>query len=280
MRTGLSSKRLGIIGTGNVAGALGAAWHDVVLGSREPGRRSVAGQAAAAAHGEVIVNATPGTESPALLRALGPAVPDGKVLLDPAVGFQGDGRAHPGRSLGEILQEAFPRTAVVKTLCTVTASVMADPGRLDEPGTLFPSGDEPGAKRTVAGLLGGLGRPEGSLLDLGGIATARGQEHFALLFLGLAGRWARTSSTSGSSRRRPPAGPWSEGGPGEARLSVVWPTLDSCAAASRPFDRRSSPRKPPRRTSGPRPCSSCGRCPASGRPPRTTGRCSTAPWTR
>lgn len=64
---------------------------------------------------------------------------------------------------------------------------MADPGRLDEPGTLFPSGDDPGAKRTVAGLLGGLGRPEGSLLDLGGIATARGQEHFALLFLGLAG---------------------------------------------------------------------------------------------
>ncbi|MFJ9806048.1 hypothetical protein [Streptomyces wuyuanensis] len=38
----------------------------------------------------------------------------------------------------------------------------------------------------MAGLLGGLGRPEGSLLDLGGIATA-GQEHFALLFLGLAG---------------------------------------------------------------------------------------------
>ncbi|MEU6704669.1 NADPH-dependent F420 reductase [Streptomyces wuyuanensis] len=196
MRTGLGPKRIGIIGTGNVAGALGAAWraagHDVVLGSREPGRRSVAGlpvvgQAAAAAHGEVIVNATPGTESPALLRALGPAVLDGKVLLDPAVGFEGDGLAHPGRSLGEILQEAFPRTAVVKTLCTVTASVMADPGRLDEPGTLFLSGDDPGAKRTVAGLLGGLGWPEGSLLDLGGIATARGQEHFALLFLGVAG---------------------------------------------------------------------------------------------
>ncbi|MFI9777838.1 hypothetical protein ACIHCV_24500 [Streptomyces sp. NPDC051956] len=39
---------------------------------------------------------------------------------------------------------------------------------------------------TWAALLTDLGRPESRHLDLGGIGTARGREHFALLFLGVA----------------------------------------------------------------------------------------------
>ncbi|WP_324610461.1 MULTISPECIES: hypothetical protein [unclassified Streptomyces] len=38
----------------------------------------------------------------------------------------------------------------------------------------------------VRGLLHDLGRPDGSPLDPGGIRTARGQENFAPLFMGIA----------------------------------------------------------------------------------------------
>ncbi|MFI6412074.1 hypothetical protein [Streptomyces sp. NPDC050585] len=51
---------------------------------------------------------------------------------------------------------------------------------------MFLSGDDADAKRVVGVLLNDLGWPRESLLDLGGIATARGQEHSSLLFIGIA----------------------------------------------------------------------------------------------
>ncbi len=198
--------RIGILGTGNVGRALAAGWggagHEVVLGSRRPGAPEVRAALvpvlgenvrvsdldAAVADAEVVVNATPGTVSVPLLGSVGPAALAGKVLLDVAVGFGADGTLyHLVESLGEELQRTFPATRVVKTLCTVDAGVMVAPGSLDGPSTVFLSGDDEGAKRTVGGLLRDLGWTADSVLDLGGIGTARGQEHFALLFLGIAG---------------------------------------------------------------------------------------------
>jgi 8-hydroxy-5-deazaflavin:NADPH oxidoreductase len=194
--------RIGILGTGNVARALATAWaatgHDVLLGSRHPRDRAgldlpVATLDEAAAHADVIVNATPGTESLPLLTGVGAPALSSKVLIDIAIGFTENPSAlsHPVTSLAEEIQGALPQTRVVKTLCTVTAAVMAEPGLLDEaiggPGTIFLSGDDPEAKRLTGRLLTDLGWPEASQLDLGGVATARGQEHFALLFLGVAG---------------------------------------------------------------------------------------------
>jgi predicted dinucleotide-binding enzyme len=188
--------RIGILGTGNVARALAPAWsaagHDVLLGSRSPGDipgLAVAGLTEAARHGEVVVNATPGTVSLEVLGAIGERALAGKVLIDIGIGFTHGmaDLAHPGISLGEHIQRLLPQTPVVKTLCTVTASVMAGPGQLQGPSTVFLSGDDPAAKRTTAALLGDLGWPEPSRMDLGGITTARGQEHFALLFFGIAG---------------------------------------------------------------------------------------------
>ncbi|MEV7834701.1 NAD(P)-binding domain-containing protein [Streptomyces subrutilus] len=198
--------RIAMIGTGNVGRALAAGWsragHDLVFGSRRPddealrkelaeavgARVSVLDPASAATGAEVVVNATPGTESVALLGAVGARALTGKVLLDVAVGFREDGAlSHPVESLGEELQRAFPGTAVVKTLCTVDAGLMCAPHALTGPSTLFLSGEDAVAKRTVGALLRDLGWPEESLLDLGGIATARGQEHYSLLFLGVAG---------------------------------------------------------------------------------------------
>ncbi|MFD7966171.1 NADPH-dependent F420 reductase [Streptomyces zaomyceticus] len=197
--------RIGILGTGNVGRALAAAWartgHDVVLGSRRPddpelltelgeltatGLRIVA-SAAAADHAEVLVNATPGTASVDLLRTIGAEALAGKVLLDVGVGFLADGTlSHPVVSLGEEIQQAFPGARVVKALATVDRKVMIAPDSLEGPGTVFLSGEDAEAKDVVRGLVAELGWSDDALLDLGGIATARGQEHFALLFMGIA----------------------------------------------------------------------------------------------
>ncbi|MFB6837979.1 NADPH-dependent F420 reductase [Streptomyces sp. NPDC056361] len=197
--------RIGILGTGHVGQALATAWarggHDVILGSRRPddpalltelkelvaaGLR-IEDSATAVAHAEVVVNATPGTASVALLDTVGAPALAGKVLLDVAVGFLPDGTpSHPVVSLGEEIQRAFPDTRVVKTFSTIDRGVMVAPHSLDGPSTVFLSGDDPVAKQVVRGLLTDLGWPHDSLLDLGPIATARGQEHFADLFVAIA----------------------------------------------------------------------------------------------
>nr|WP_107909660.1 NAD(P)-binding domain-containing protein [Streptomyces chartreusis] len=189
--------RIGLLGTGNVARALAQGWraagHDVLLGSRMPEERTelglpVADLSATAAHADVLVNATPGTVSVELLHSIGASALAGKPLIDIGVGLTDDYTelSHPNSSLAELIQEAFPRTPVVKTLCTMDSTVMIAPDSLDGPSTVFLSGDDTEAKRTAGRLLTDLGWPESSQLDIGGITTARGQEHFALLFMGIA----------------------------------------------------------------------------------------------
>ncbi|WP_435971827.1 NADPH-dependent F420 reductase [Streptomyces sp. Qhu_M48] len=197
--------RIGILGTGNVGRALASAWalsgHDVVVGSRRPDDEEllselgeltaagvrIVGSAEAAAHADVLVNATPGTVSVAVLESIGAPALAGKTLLDVGVGFLEDGTlSHPVVSLGEEIQQAFPETRVVKTLATVDRNVMVAPDSLEGPGTVFLSGEDAEAKKVVRGLVTDLGWPDDALLDLGGIATARGQETFAVLFMGIA----------------------------------------------------------------------------------------------
>lgn len=190
--------RLGLLGTGNVARALAHGWsaagHDVLLGSRSPEQRTdlglpVASLKETAAHAEVLVNATPGTVSVELLHSIGAPALAGTLLIDVGIGLSDDYTelSHPNDSLGEQIQQAFPLTPVVKTLCTMDSTVMVAPDGLDGPSTVFLSGDDAEAKRTTARLLADLGWPPSSQLDIGGIITARGQEHFALLFMGIAG---------------------------------------------------------------------------------------------
>ncbi|MFG2273812.1 oxidoreductase [Streptomyces sp. WAC 01325] len=189
--------RIGLLGTGNVARALAQGWraagHDVLLGSRKPEERTglglpVADLSTTATHAEVLVNATPGTVSVELLHSIGASALAGKPLIDIGVGLSDDYSelSHPDSSLAELIQEAFPRTPVVKTLCTMDSTVMIAPDSLDGPSTVFLSGDDAEAKRITGRLLTDLGWPESSQLDIGGITTARGQEHFALLFMGIA----------------------------------------------------------------------------------------------
>ena len=62
------------------------------------------------------------------------------------------------------------------------AVVVADPNTLPAPTALFLCGNDLGAKAVVSGLLIDLGWPPDSLFDLGGIASAYGQEHYMVLF--------------------------------------------------------------------------------------------------
>ncbi|MEO3972623.1 NAD(P)-binding domain-containing protein [Streptomyces sp. CAU 1734] len=190
--------RIGILGTGNVARALATGWrdagHDIVLASRQPAERTHLGFDVVAldevtARADILVNATPGGVSVDVLEAAGAAGLADTVLVDVGVGLSDDYTllSHPNDSLGERIQAAFPRIRVVKTLCTMDSTVMVNPAdTLDGPGTVFLSGDSAGAKEITARLLTDLGWPAGSQLDIGPISSARGQEHFALLFMGIA----------------------------------------------------------------------------------------------
>ncbi|WP_329103989.1 NAD(P)-binding domain-containing protein [Micromonospora sp. NBC_01699] len=189
--------RIAILGSGNVAralaGPLAANGHPVVVGSRTPDGLSwdddgvaVASPADAVAGAEIVVNALPGAVSLPVLVDLGPSLA-GRILVDVANGVRigADGFAtsllHPGSSLAERIQAALPTTRVVKALNTMHVSLMADPGSLPTPPTVFVSGDHPDARRATGMLLADLGwRPEW-VVDLGGLASARWTETFPLV---------------------------------------------------------------------------------------------------
>jgi len=186
--------RIGILGTGRVAQTLAPRWstvgHEVTLGSRDPASSSspdarVVSSAAAVADNEIVVNATPGAASLDLVEAIGVGAFAGKVLVDVANAVTPSFElVYPNASLGEQLQAALPDAKVVKTMNTAAMSVMAEPAALP-PSTVFLSGEDARAKATVAALLTDLGWAPDAIIDLGGIRSARGTEHYFLMFAAL-----------------------------------------------------------------------------------------------
>lgn len=90
-------------------------------------------------------------------------------------------------SVGERIQRAFPGARVVKTLNTVTAAVMVDPGGLaDGEHDVFVCGNDPQAKAEVTRILQDwLGWKR--VIDLGDISMSRGVEMYVPLWLRLFG---------------------------------------------------------------------------------------------
>jgi predicted dinucleotide-binding enzyme len=199
-----------------LAGRLAGLGHDVVIGTRdvertlgrtEPDAMGTPPYAewqhdnpdvrllpfpAAGARGEVIVNATLGAYAMAALEATGAANLAGKILLDLALPLDFSGGMPPRLtiantdSLGEQIQRAFPDARVVKTLNTVFKDVMIEPARIPGHHSIFVAGDDASAKETVTGLLGDFGWPEDSVIDLGGIQSARATEMYMQLYFTLA----------------------------------------------------------------------------------------------
>jgi predicted dinucleotide-binding enzyme len=192
--------KIAILGTGQVAQVLTpkllAAGHAVVLGSRDPrqpsawiakqtGSPGVAAHDNAVAGSEIVINALPGAVAVETLSTLRNEL-TGKVVMDIANAIvpteDGIALVYPNGSLAEELQKALSGAHVVKTMNTMSTLVMADPTGLSAPSSIFVSGDDDEAKRVVTRLLTELGWPGESIIDLGGLSTARGPEHvFQLL---------------------------------------------------------------------------------------------------
>lgn len=210
--------RVAVLGTGMVGQAVAARLdelgHDVAVGTRDPestrGRTETdqmgnpgvgtwAGErpsirlttfADAARDAELVVNATNGSVSLDVLALAGADNLAGKVLIDIAnpldfsQGFPPTLFVKDTDSLGEQIQRAFPDTAVVKTLNTMNASLMVHPGTLaDGDHSVFVSGNDEVAKKTVAELLTSMGHTD--VIDLGDISTARGTEMLLPVWLRL-----------------------------------------------------------------------------------------------
>ena len=213
--------KIGVIGTGMVgqalAGKLAEAGHEVVIGTRSVAdtmartKPDVFGNppfkawiqmhpaikagtfAQAAAHGELNINATNGAGALDALRLAGESNLHGKVLMDVSNPLDFSKGMPPSLficntdSLGEQIQATYPKAKVVKTLNTVNAQVMVNP-QLVAGGDhhIYVSGNDARAKGQVTELLtNAFGWKH--VIDLGGIATARGVEMVLPLWIGLMG---------------------------------------------------------------------------------------------
>ena len=198
--------KIAVLGTGMVgqtlATKLASLGHEVMMGSREAGNEKAvewakgAGDGAsegsfadAAAFGELVINATAGVASLEALDAAGSDNLAGKVVLDVAnpldssQGFPPTLSVCNDDSLGERIQAAFGSVRVVKSLNTVNAAVMTDPGSLSGPSNIFVCGNDDAAKAQVRALLEEFGWEADAILDVGHISAARGTEMYLPLWL-------------------------------------------------------------------------------------------------
>ncbi len=202
--------KIGIFGTGMVGATIGgklvSLGHEVKMGSRTAnndkagawvkaaGAKASQGTFAdAAGFGELLFNCTQGVGALDALKAAGADSLKGKILidisnpLDFSKGMPPSLFAGNTDSLGERIQAAFPETQVVKTLNTVTAEIMVNPGKVaGGDHHMFISGNDAGAKATVGEFLKTQFGWK-NLVDLGDITTARGTESYLLLWIRLWG---------------------------------------------------------------------------------------------
>lgn len=193
--------KIAILGTGMVgttlAKDLAAAGHSVTIGTRDPqaGREVPAGVqlatfAEAPAGADLVINALNGTAAEAVLAGIAAQL-DGKTLLDLtnpldfSQGFPPRLFTEQDDSLAERIQRAVPNARVVKSLNTLTAPLMLNPGALPAPSSVFLSGDDAVGKQQVRDLLTSFGWEQ--IIDLGGIQTARGVEMLMPMWLQLMG---------------------------------------------------------------------------------------------
>jgi predicted dinucleotide-binding enzyme len=194
--------RIAIIGTGSVGRTLTDGFrrigHEVVVGTRDPEQTRTKPEwvdepalttfVEAATGADLVVNATGGQVS---LDALTGVDLDGKILLDVSnpldfsQGFPPTLTVKDTDSMAEQIQRAHPQARVVKSLNTVNASVMVDPGHLPEATTMFVAGDDAAARELVRGLLTELGWLD--VVELESLDGARGMEMWLPMWVRLMG---------------------------------------------------------------------------------------------
>jgi len=195
--------KIGVLGTGDVGGALGrgfvALGHEVKMGSRtanndkalawakETGPKASAGTFAdAAAFGELVVLATLGVANESILQTAGPEKFRGKVVID-ATNPLDFSRGVPPRlaisgadSGGERVQRLLPDAFVVKAFNTVGNAFMFRPDFSGGPPDMFIAGDSDEAKKKVGGILRDFGW---GVVDVGGIESSRYLEAMCMVWV-------------------------------------------------------------------------------------------------
>jgi predicted dinucleotide-binding enzyme len=147
----------------------------------------------AAKHAEIVINATNGLGSLDALHQAGETNLNGKLLIDISNPLDFSNGMPPvlsvcnTESLGEQIQREFSKVKVVKTLNTVTASLMVNPRQLaNGDHHIFVSGNDAEAKAQAIQLLTTWFDWK-HIIDLGDITTARGTEMYLPIWLRLWG---------------------------------------------------------------------------------------------
>jgi NADPH-dependent F420 reductase len=187
--------RIAVVGTGRMGTALGrrlaAAGHEVSIGSRDPdrarekaeeiGARSGGRYGEAARAADAVLLAVPWSAVPASLDELGDL--DGTILIDVTNPFREGSNTDqvelPGSSGAETIQALVPKARVVKAWNHVYSGVLRRAPEFDGTvPTVFVAGDDPEARRAVAGLVFDVGYEPA---DAGDLSSARFLEPLAAL---------------------------------------------------------------------------------------------------
>jgi predicted dinucleotide-binding enzyme len=194
-------KKIGIIGSGQVAKALGSGFikhgYEVMLSSREAGKlgewaKENGGKAhagsfeEAAKFGDIIVLSVKGLAAADAIEAAGPQYLNGKTIID-TTNPTADAAPENGvlkffttldESLMERLQERFPEMHFVKAFNSVGNALMVDPVFEDKP-TMFICGNHEGAKKDVSEIVTKFGW---EAADMGKMEAARAIEPLCMLW--------------------------------------------------------------------------------------------------
>ena len=204
--------KIGSLGTGTAGNTLGSAFiakgHEVKMGSRDAANEKAAewtkanGKKAshgtfedAAQFGDIIFNCTKGEYSLNAIKSAGEQNLTGKILVDVANPLDFSKGMPPTLSLvndislGETIQAAFPATNVVKTLNTLTCTLMVDANKLaNGDHNLFICGNDEGAKQKIKELLHhNFNWKMENIIDLGDITNSRGTEQLLPIWIRLFG---------------------------------------------------------------------------------------------
>jgi len=203
-----SSKRVGILGSGDVGKQLGRGFakhgFDVKLGSRDPakldawrketqGKASTGTFAQAATHGDIVILALNGAAVESAIDLAGTKNFSGKLVIDATNPLDFSHGMPPGLlfgttdSMGERVQRKFPEAKVVKCFNTVPNEVMFRP-KFEDANMLI-CGNDSDAKKEVTQILKEFGWA-GSI-DLGGIDNAKWLEALVPL-------WVRAALATGN----------------------------------------------------------------------------------
>jgi len=193
--------KVGVIGSGEVAKALGAGFlrhgHQVMMGTREPAKLTawaaqnpqarVGSFADAAAFGELIVLAVKGKVAADALRLAGTENLARKTIIDAANPIE-DAPPVNGvlkfftkldESLMEQLQREFAEANFVKAFNSVGSASMVNPQFKDGKPTMFICGNNEAAKKAISQILDQFGW---EVADMGTAEAARAIEPLCMLW--------------------------------------------------------------------------------------------------